>query len=254
VVNPYYDDGQVVIYCADVRDVNPADIGGAAAVVTSPPYNVGVGYDTWEDSMPDLDYRRLAECASGLMGTALRLASGRAWVNVGVSRLHLWLDALAAGGLVEHHVVCWDYGVTPAETAWGSWQSPTAPHLRHSWEPMICATAGTWARPAPPGMGAWRDSLGGWPVLCRDLWRTAPGASTRSEHPAVMPAALATRCIRLSTWPGEVVVDPFAGSGTTLVAAKALGRRGIGIEISKRYCELAANRLAQGVLELEGAR
>jgi DNA modification methylase len=82
------------------------------------------------------------------------------------------------------------------------------------------------------------------------IWRTPPGESTRTGHPAVMPVALAERCIRLSTWPGEVVADPFAGTGTTLVAAKRAGRRAVGIEQSKRYCEIAAGRLAQQVLSV----
>lgn len=249
-MKPYYDDGSVTIYCADVRDVDVADIGEAACVVTSPPYNVGIAYDTSDDARPEDEYKELAGVASALMGAVLGATGGRAWVNVGVSRLHLWLDALAGASLVEQHVVCWDYGIATSETAWGSWQSPSAPHLRHSWEPVICATAGSWTRSVPQGMGAFRDELGAWAVLCRDLWRISPGASSRSEHPAVMPGALATRCIRLSTWPAEVVLDPFAGSGTTLVAAKALGRRGVGVEISERYCELAAARLSQGVLEL----
>ena len=59
-VNPYYDDGTVTIYCADVRDLDVADIGDVACVVTSPPYNVGVGYDTHSDSLPEAEYRELA--------------------------------------------------------------------------------------------------------------------------------------------------------------------------------------------------
>lgn len=189
--------------------------------------------------------------ASRLMAAALHAQNGRAWVNVGVAQLHLWLDALQGAGFSESTTVCWDYGLSTADTAWGSWQSPTAPHLRYSWEPVICAWAEQWRREAPAGLEHWRDGLGNWPALCRNLWRIPPGASARGEHPAIMPLELAARAIRLSTWPGETVFDPFSGTGTTLLAARQLGRRAVGIEVSERYCELAARRLAQPSLELD---
>jgi DNA modification methylase len=252
-MKPYYDDGQVTIYHTDVRDLSADDLGRAACVVTSPPYNVGVAYDCWDDVLPDPTYQHLAQRASKLIGDVLARLSGRAWVNVGVARLHTWLHALQEAGLAERHVVCWDYGIATADTAWGSWQSPSAPHLRHAWEPIIVASATDWARDLPAGISSqWRDRLGNWALLCRDIWRIPPGASTNSAHPAVMPAELAARAIRLSSWPGELVVDPFCGSGTTLLAARDLGRRAIGLEISERYCELAVRRLAQGVLEVVG--
>jgi DNA modification methylase len=252
-MKPYYDDGQVTIYHADVRNLTAKDLGHAACIVTSPPYNVGIAYDCWDDSRPDNSYQHLAELASKLIGDLLAHLGGQAWVNIGVARLHTRLDALQEAGLAERRVVCWDYGIATADTAWGSWQSPSAPHLRHGWEPIIVASAADWARDLPTGIGSqWRDRLGKWALLCLDIWRIPPGASTNSAHPAVMPAELATRADRLSTWPGELVVDPFCGSGTTLLAARNLGRRGIGVEISERYCELAARRLAQGVLEVAG--
>jgi site-specific DNA-methyltransferase (adenine-specific) len=68
-----------------------------------------------------------------------------------------------------------------------------------------------------------------------------------------MPVELARRCIRLSTWPGEVVLDPFAGSGTTLLAARQLGRQAIGIERSEHYCRLAVARLSQSSFDFQGA-
>ena len=93
--------------------------------------------------------------------------------------------------------------------------------------------------------------MGGWESLCSTVWHLAP--ARRDGHPAPFPVELARRAIRLSTWPDETVLDPFAGSGTTLLAARQLGRRAIGIERCERYCELAADRLAQMTLDFQGA-
>jgi site-specific DNA-methyltransferase (adenine-specific) len=102
-------------------------------------------------------------------------------------------------------------------------------------------------------MAAWRDGLGDWPGLCSTVWHVTPATRTSGGHPAPFPVELARRCIRLSTWPAEVVFDPFAGSGTTLVAARELGRRAIGVEASEAYCALAVDRLAQGAFDFHGA-
>jgi DNA modification methylase len=92
---------------------------------------------------------------------------------------------------------------------------------------------------------------GGWPALCSTVWNLTP--ARRGGHPAPFPVELARRAVRLSTWPGEVALDPFAGSGTTLLAARQLGRRAIGVEASERYCALAVDRLAQTALDFRGA-
>lgn len=249
-MNPYYEGDDVVIYHGDCRDfVGEVDV---ASVVTSPPYNSGMPYDVHVDDMHREEYAELAMSASDLMADSVVASGGRAWVNVGVEVLPLWMFALGAAGFAGLSTVCWDYGTPTSDTAWGSWQSPSAPHLRYGWEPVICAWLDGWARTAPAGLESWRDEFGRWADLCRNVWRIRP-ARSGSGHPAVMPAELAERAIRLSTWPGETVFDPFMGSGTTLVAARLLGRRATGVDVSERYCELAARRISQGTLNFDGS-
>ena len=117
------------------------------------------------------------------------------------------------------------------------------------WEAIIAAYTGTsWQRDTPAEWKGTKDQRGGWIDLTSNVWRIQP--VNGSDHPAPYPLTLAERCIRLSTWPGEIVFDPFMGSGTTLRAAKDLGRRAVGFELSEAYCEIAAKRLAQEVLPL----
>jgi site-specific DNA-methyltransferase (adenine-specific) len=250
-VRTYYSDASIVVLNGDCRELLDADLLDADCVVTSPPYNVGIGYDVHDDSLSAAAYAELVEAASALMLQSVVRRHGRAWVVPGVENFALWAIALQEAGFGSGNVVCWDYGAPTRSCSWGSWRSPSAPHLRYSWEPVLYVWPGKWQRTPPPALEGWRDELGGWEQLCRDLWRIPAGGSAHSEQPAVMPVELAMRAIRLSTWPGEVVVDPFMGTGTTLLAARLLGRRAIGIEISERYCELAVERLSQQVLDLE---
>ncbi len=270
-VAPYYDDGQVVIYCADFRAVDLA-AGSVEAVVTSPPYNVGLDYDGTTDTLAWSEYWALAGDAAALMAGAL-VEGGRAWVNTAVSvpelaphaggphsgragkarvmLAHRWASVLEAAGhgLVDQVAWCSPRG---SGTAWGSWEFPSAPNLRGDWESVLVAARGGWEREAPAGMEDWRDTVGGWPVLCSTVWNLRP-EHRDGGHPAPFPIELARRAVRLSTWPGETVLDPFAGSGTTLLAARQLGRRAIGIEASERYCAQAVSRLAQTSFDFQGA-
>ena len=278
-MTPFYDDGQITLYYADMRQVELDS--QAACVVTSPPYNVGLGYDGYSDALAWDDYRALADEAASSIARAL-VPSGRAWVNTAVSVPEtphvgghhsgrtgkrrillnlLWAQALDGAGLKLVDQVAWQ-SVRAGGTAWGSWQSPAAPNLRGNYEVLTVACRGRWERQPPAGAENWRDTIGNWPELCSTVWsvqtvggRMPPSSNTPGVtvgHPAPMPVEVARRCIRLSTWPGELVVDPFCGSGTTLVAARDLGRRAVGVEVSERYCELVARRLAQGALDFAG--
>lgn len=213
-------------------------------VVTSPPYNVGIEYHDYDDHLPWSDYFEMAQRSSNEMDRVL-VPGGRAWVNVmpsvpveGVpARLNLgrlWAQALHDAGLHYRDTVIWKQDSHDGGTAWGSWLRPSAPNLRGSYEIILCVFKHPYKRTPPDALKGWqapREELGGdWTDLCRNVWELQP-ARPNNDAPAPFPIELPARAIRLSTWPGEVVLDPFAGSGTSLRAASNLGRVGVGIDI-----------------------
>jgi site-specific DNA-methyltransferase (adenine-specific) len=237
-----------------------------AAAITSPPYNAGVAYEGYDDRIPWPDYLDL------ISGSCLEMArvlvpSGRVWLNVmrtapewtaapelmgagrkghDVGRLDLstaWARGLEIAGLNYRDTVVWVQDSHDAACAWGSWRTPSAPNLRGGYEVVLVFHKGSWKRTPPRGQEDYRDDLPGWEDLCRNVWKIPP--EPRNNHPAPFPAELARRCIRLSTWPGETVLDPFCGSGTTLRAARELGRESIGVDISEAYVRTARLATAQ---------
>lgn len=270
----YYSDESVTIYHGDIRGGIPEIEGTVAVSVGSPPYNVGIEYDQHNDAMDWDEYGRLALGVSSAVAEAL-VDGGRSWVNVapvvqeepgGAGRngdgpgraqkarqnlIQIWSGAAEAAGLAPADMIAW-CSQRGSGTAWGSYEMPSAPNVRGDWEAILWYFKGEFARKPPAGMEGWRDKIGGWPALVSNVWQIRP-ETTRDGHPVPYPVELAQRCIRLSSWPGETVLDPFVGSGSTLLAARALGRKSIGVEVSERYCEQAANRLAQGGFDFGGA-
>lgn len=269
-MKPYYEDSNsgITIYHGDARDLPVEDV--VQAIVTSPPYNVGINYDEHDDGLAwGVYWKFVVDCAAE-MERVLALG-GRTWVNVapvvqevpgGAGRngrggpgravkqrqslAARWAVALEDAGLQPADIVAWQ-SMRGSGTAWGSYQMPSAPNIRGDWEAVLVHFKDVWLREVPNGFAGWRDTIGNWPALVSNVWSIRP--ARRSEHPAPFPEELAARAIRLSTWPDERVLDPFMGEGNTLVAAKNLGRKAIGIELSEHYCEIAAKRLAQEVLD-----
>ena len=233
-MRPYYEDDAVTIYHGDFREILPprAAIG---VVVTSPPYNLGQpggdkwsrlenGYASYSDDMPHEKYVAWHKEVVAACWETLTESGAMFWNHkprVGGPVVKLPLELLPENVLLRQ-IIIWDRGSGFNRT--GSYYVPA-----HEWIMLL-------AKPS------FRINAG----KPDDVWRI-PSTSDK-HHPASFPIALPKTAI-VSTEPA-VVLDPFMGSGTTLRAAKDLGRKAIGIEIDERYCEIAVNRLAQGVLSL----
>lgn len=252
-----------------VGDATALPIEGESVdcIVTSPPYNVGMAYDGVSDSYLMPEYESLVDGASAEMARVLK-PGGRLWLNcmhamtefdsIEALRIgeatktgrrwnasEMWRRGLLDAGLSYRDTVAWIQPAHDAATAWGSMLSPNAPNLRGRWEPILLMFKGDWFRGRVEQNDLTWDEFALW---TRNVWEipTAP----RTNHPAPFPAELPRRCIKLSTWPGDFVLDPFAGSGTTLRVANELGRHAIGVDLSERYVADFEARGLQGVLTL----
>ena len=236
MTTPYYQDGTVTLYhgdCLTVPEWLEADV-----LVTDPPYGRnwrqgGLIGPRRPGNLPNSAASRHRDGIAGDIDTSVRDA------------------ALSKWGGVRPMIVFGDLMLAP---------------------PAGTKLVGVYAKPPDAGLrgaigGVRRDLeavylLGPWPsgVGGRSaLFRTAAsnvgnpaGIVARSGgHPHAKPLDLLVQLLTMT--PGGVIADPFAGSGSTLVAAKTLGRRAVGVEVEERYCELAARRLAQGVLDFGDA-
>ena len=141
----------------------------------------------------------------------------------------------------------WEFYLAPkgkgasGNCAWGSWQSAKSPRLRDIHEYLLVFAKQSYSRPDRGESDIGRDEF---MDATLSVWEIAPESAKRVGHPAPFPEALAARVIRLYSYVGDVVLDPFAGSGTTCVAALRNGRRYAGFEIDAGYCALAEKRCA----------
>ena len=241
-MTPYYEDGAVTLYHGDCLDVL-ADLSGPFdAVVTDPPYASGTRTEAsksssgamlragrFHDRPLDLDQmtttgfvwllRAVGQWARRELvdgGSFLSFIDWRQWPNL--------VGAIETANLRVQGMVVWDKGHFGMGNGFRS---------QHE---LVCHASKGVPTIYNKGFGN---------VLKFPRQEAV-------DHPSPKPEGLMSRLIEVTTPPGGTVVDPFAGSGTTLRAAKNCGRRAIGVELDERYCEVAARRLAQETLDLDG--
>jgi site-specific DNA-methyltransferase (adenine-specific) len=212
-----------MIYHGDCRDVLPT-IERADAVVTDPPFGINWSRATWADDADD--YPALM---AWLVGECQRVVPAgfcfvfQAMPNCG--RFHEWFPD---GWRL--FAACKNFAQIRPTGVW------------HSWDPVVFWRNGPNSGPNSGHVN--RDYFVG---------NVAGVFGEKVGHPCPKPMDTMRHIVQMAAPDGGLVLDPFMGSGTTVAAAKRTGRRAIGIEIEERYCEIAAKRLAQGVLPLEAS-
>jgi DNA modification methylase len=215
-LTPYYEDDAVTIYHGDALDVLPALLDAGCVLVTDPPY--GIAHSSNRPGAP-----RRGRAIANDESTAVRDAVLRAWA--GRPAIVFGSCRVAAPPMPLRATLVWDKG---GHVGMGDLDLP----WKQNWEHIYVSG---------PGFVGRRDTG----VLRFNALAPWAGAYTHPhEKPVELLRELVGKCAPLAT-----VLDPFMGSGTTLRAAKDLGRKAIGIEIEERYCEIAARRMGQDVMD-----
>lgn len=216
-------------------------------IVTSPPYGVGIDYtdsgDVQAALWPSFMHRWLAEVYRVVV------QGGRLALNVPLDTTKggyrpTYSEAVQAArdaGWTYRSTIVWADDERGKSAARGSLDSPNSPYIYAGAEMIALFSKGPW------GLGRGSDSDIGhedWLTWTNGLWRFGGENRPWEGHPAAFPLELPRRLIQLLSYPGDVVLDPFVGSGTTILAACQLGRRAIGYDRSRVYVESTLRRIA----------
>ncbi|RPI20151.1 MAG: site-specific DNA-methyltransferase [Actinobacteria bacterium] len=233
------------VYCQSSERMQQLPNDCVALMVTSPPYNVGKDYDE------DLDLEQYLGLLERVFTETFRVVEAGGRVAVNVANLgrkpYLPLNHLVAGlladiGFLLRGEIIWQKAKSAGgSTAWGSWRSAKNPTLRDVHEYVVVASKGSFKRVREGKDTIGKDDFLGATV---SVWDILPESARRVGHPAPFPVELPRRLIELYTFAGDLVLDPFLGSGSTAVAAVTTGRHYVGYESEPRYVEMAERRIA----------
>ena len=248
----HYYSGDISIYNDDILTIKSIPKSTIDLIVTSPPYNLDMDYSSYDDKK---SYREYLEFTNKWLEKCYMLVKddGRICLNVPLDknkggRNPTYADVAFIAqtiGWQYHSTVIWNTGNMSKRTAWGSWMSASAPYVISPVEMILIMykNKNGWKKTSGSHENdITRDEFLEW---TNGVW-TFPGQNKKGAggHPAPFPVELPKRCIKMFSFVGDKILDPFVGSGSTLIAAKENNRKAIGVEIDKGYCDIAVERLS----------
>jgi site-specific DNA-methyltransferase (adenine-specific) len=248
----FFDQDNLQIVNDDVTkttDVKPESVD---LVVTSPPYCLDIQYGECNDNIPYEDYLKFSE--KWLERSLFFLKdTGRICLNIPFEtakygKRAIYADLLNVAkkvGFNHYTTAIWTKGNCP-RAGWGTWLSPKAPLLMPPAEAIIIMCKGEWKKKDCEGKKSdiTKDEFVKW-ADC--VWSIPTENRVRLGHPAPFKPELPHRCIKLLSFVGDTVLDPFNGSGSTMIAAYRNGRKAIGVDLDPKYCDLAKRRLLREI-------
>ncbi len=245
---PYFEANGLTIYNEDILKIESIEDSSIDLIVTSPPYNVDIKYKTYDDRIlykAYLGFTRewLEKCY------ALTKDDGRFCLNIPLDKNKDGHQSVCADvttiakevGWKYHATIIWNEQNISRRTAWGSWLSASAPYVIAPVEVVVVLYKKQWKKTSGSRQSdIKREEFLEW---TNGVWNFSGESRKKVGHPSPFPIELPRRCIRLFSFVGDTVLDPFLGSGSTLIACIETGRRGIGVEIDEGYCRLSKRRV-----------
>jgi len=216
-------------------------------IVSSPPYNLGKHYRSSDDAR---EFEQYLEWHEKVLKSCLRILKhggrlawqvGSVYNKNGYFPLHQWVGQKCREmGYLMRGEIIWYKMQIPKRTAWGSWQSASNNKILPSYEYIELFSKGSMKLEHKGENTVSRESF---IKLTDGLWRIKPETKLCKFHPAPFPVEIPLGLIEMNSYRGDVVLDPFVGIGTTMVAARSLDRVPIGVELEPEFIKLAVQRL-----------
>lgn len=249
-IKPYFEYDNITIYKDDILKISAIPNNSIDLIVTSPPYNVDIHYNSHVDNLTYNDY---LEFTKKWIEKCFELAKddGRFCLNIPLDKNKGGQQSVCADitkiakdvGWKYHSTIIWNEGNISRRTAWGSFMSASAPYVIAPVEVIVILYKKSWKKiSGSKKSDITKKEFMDW---TNGIWSFSGESKKRIGHPAPFPVELPRRCIKLFSYVGDTVLDPFLGSGTTLIAAYLNKRKGIGVDIDKEYCNLTIKRLKQ---------